>query len=164
MIFRVKHCAAFSLVEVALALGVMSFCLIALFGLLPIGVTSNQTAVEQTMAGSIATSIAADLFATPRTRGTSTCYGFNVASATNVTQTIFFGEDANPTGAIGASASSNPRASRYRAVVGFYPAGQQKATAVRILVTWPAFADSSGSGWPKNFSGSFETTIALDRQ
>lgn len=40
--------AAFSLVEVTLALGVTGFCLIAILGLIPVGISSNQAASEQT--------------------------------------------------------------------------------------------------------------------
>ena len=48
----------FSLVEVALAMGIMTFCLVPLMALMPVGLSSNQTAIEQTAAGNIATSIA----------------------------------------------------------------------------------------------------------
>ena len=39
---------AFSLVEVTLALGVAAFCLIAVFGLMPVGVQTNRNATSQT--------------------------------------------------------------------------------------------------------------------
>jgi hypothetical protein len=45
--------AAFSLVEVTLALGVAGFCLIAVFGLLPVGAQINQRAISQTAATAI---------------------------------------------------------------------------------------------------------------
>jgi hypothetical protein len=57
---------AFSLVEVALALGVAAFCLIAILGLLPAGLNTNQTSTRQTTANGILSSIVADL------RGTTT--------------------------------------------------------------------------------------------
>ncbi len=59
--------AAFSLVEVALALGVASFCLISVIGLIPVGVNTGQIASDQTIAGSILTEVLTDLRATPRT-------------------------------------------------------------------------------------------------
>jgi hypothetical protein len=37
------------------------------------------------------------------------------------------------------------------------------ATMVRILITWPAMADIDPTKWPTNFSGSYETVTALDR-
>ena len=53
--------AAFSLVEVTLALGVAAFCMIAVFGLLPVGVQTNQRATSQTSATSIMANVIADL-------------------------------------------------------------------------------------------------------
>ena len=48
---------AFSLVEVTLALGIAAFCLLAIFGLLPVGIKSQQNAIGQTVAAGIATGI-----------------------------------------------------------------------------------------------------------
>ena len=60
--------------EVTLALGIAAFCLIALFGLMPVGVQTNRNATSQTRATNIITSIVADMRATPPTtpRGNST--------------------------------------------------------------------------------------------
>ena len=157
-------CNGFSLVEVALALGIMTFCLVPLMALMPVGLSSNQTAIEQTAAGNIATSIANDLLSTPCTSGTSNRFGFNMAASGGTPQTLFFGEDASPTGAIGSDASTVAGiSSRYRVSVNLYPSRQRRSTMVRVLVTWPAFADRSGNGLPINFSGSFDTVIALNR-
>jgi len=38
---------AFSLVEVALALGIMAFCLVAIIGLIPVGISSQQASAGQ---------------------------------------------------------------------------------------------------------------------
>lgn len=48
-----KRAAAFSLVEVVLALGVMSFCLLTVIGLLPVGLTTLRDAAQQTVEGQI---------------------------------------------------------------------------------------------------------------
>jgi uncharacterized protein (TIGR02598 family) len=53
--------AAFSLVEVTLALGVAAFCLLAVLGLLPIGVKTNQAATNETIANGILSAIISDL-------------------------------------------------------------------------------------------------------
>lgn len=45
--------AAFSLVELTLALGVAAFCMIAILGLLPAGVQTNRNATSQTSATNI---------------------------------------------------------------------------------------------------------------
>src|SRR5204863_2075396 len=53
--------AAFSLVEVTLALGVAAFCLIAVLGLLPTSLKTQQASIQQTTANSIISQIFADL-------------------------------------------------------------------------------------------------------
>ena len=45
--------AGFSLVEVVLALGVAAFCLIAVLGMLPVGLKTQQASVGQTKANAI---------------------------------------------------------------------------------------------------------------
>jgi uncharacterized protein (TIGR02598 family) len=62
---RTKRIAGFSLVEVTLALGVSSFGMLAIFGLLPVGLSSSQTSGQQTMAANIATAIVADMNQVP---------------------------------------------------------------------------------------------------
>jgi uncharacterized protein (TIGR02598 family) len=52
---------AFSLVEVTLALGVAAFCLIAVLGLLPTSLKTQQASIEQTTANSIISQIYSDL-------------------------------------------------------------------------------------------------------
>jgi hypothetical protein len=59
-----RSTAAFSLVEVTLALGVAGFCLIAILGLLPAGLNTNQNSTRQTTANGVLSSIVADLRAT----------------------------------------------------------------------------------------------------
>ena len=62
---------AFSLVEVTLALGIAAFCLIAVFGLMPVGVQTNRNATSQTAATNIIATVVADLRATPKTSNIS---------------------------------------------------------------------------------------------
>src|SRR5437764_14196767 len=80
----VRSIAAFSLVEVTLALGVAGFCLIAVFGLLPIGVQTNRNATSQTAATNIMAAVVADLRATPTFNTTSTQFG--IPFGTNATR------------------------------------------------------------------------------
>lgn len=63
--------SGFSLIEVTLALGVAAFCLIAVFGLMPVGVQTNRNATSQTAATNIIAAVVADLRATPLTNPTS---------------------------------------------------------------------------------------------
>src|SRR6478752_4127257 len=88
--------AAFSLVEVTLALGIAAFCLIAVFGLMPIGVQTNRNTISQTAATSIIASVLADLRTAARATASATpspLYNINipVLDGSNTTpQTRYF--------------------------------------------------------------------------
>ncbi|HZS18342.1 MAG TPA: Verru_Chthon cassette protein B [Candidatus Udaeobacter sp.] len=137
--------AAFSLVEVTLALGVAAFCLIAVFGLMPVGVQTNRNATSQTAATNIIAAVVADLRATPKTTNTST--QFSITFGTN--RTLYFD------GAGQFSTTSGPN-SRYQLNVTWNsaPSGLRYAD---FNVTWPASAS------PSNASGSVEMFAAFDR-
>src|SRR6266516_6265509 len=62
----VSGTGAFSLVEVTLALGVAAFCLIAVLGLLPTSLRTQQASIEQTVANGVMTEILGDLRADVR--------------------------------------------------------------------------------------------------
>ena len=62
---KLPAATAFSLVEVTLALGIAAFCLIAVFGIMPVGVQTNRNATSQTAATNIMAAVIADLRATP---------------------------------------------------------------------------------------------------
>ncbi len=142
----------FSLVEVTLALGIAGFSLLAIFGLLPVGITSHRNALEQTAAAGIATGIFADLRATPNAETTTPNYKITIPNSTR----LFLRED----GSVDASGGAG---SRYIATITFTVPSQSKAaTLVHLLITWPAAADLDNNP-PKNFSGSFEAVSALDR-
>ncbi len=164
---------AFSLVELSLAMAVASVGLLTVFGLLPVGLNSNRISVQQTAAVGFAAAFVADLRATPKTSGSSSCYNLAVPvgngpstmppNAPNASNTKFLTEG----GAVLASASSSGTTALYRITVGFLPpsaSGSTKAaTVARVLITWPALVDPSVTQWPSRFSGSFETMVALDR-
>jgi Tfp pilus assembly protein PilV len=81
-----RSTVAFSLVEVTIALGVAGFCLIAILGLLPAGLNTNQNSVRQTTANGILSSIVADLRAT--TTGTQSNLFQIPFSGTGTTQRL----------------------------------------------------------------------------
>lgn len=139
---------SFSLVEVTLALGVAAFCLIAVFGLLPIGLKTNQNAISQTASASIIAAVVADMRATPRATATSTQFGITFGTA----KTLFFDGE-------GRFATSPAANSRYQLNVNFPPnsAGSNAATFAYLKVTWPASAVSG------NALGSSEVFAAFDR-
>jgi uncharacterized protein (TIGR02598 family) len=53
--------SGFSLVEVTLALGIAAFCLIAVFGLMPVGVQTNRNAISVTAATNFFAAVVADI-------------------------------------------------------------------------------------------------------
>jgi uncharacterized protein (TIGR02598 family) len=144
--------AGFSLVEVTLALGVAAFCLIALFGLLPLGIQTNQSSISQTAAASILSSVVADLRATPKTSPTSSQYSITFEGAT----VLYFdaeGRDVTPT-----DPAANPR---YRLTIKFpaNPGGTFAPTFANLKVSWPPTVNPEAT-LPAGF---VETFAAFDR-
>ncbi len=153
--------AGFSLVEVTLALAVTAFCLLAIFGLLPIGLKNNQASIEQTVANSILSAVAADLRATPATsplgqaavsQQFSISIPANPVMAAPPTATLYFTGE-------GKSSTSPAADSRYRMTVDFPSNGSsaRAATFVNLQVSWPAAVALT------NATGSVQTFVALDR-
>lgn len=69
------HAAGFSMVEIALAVGIMGFCLVAVLGLLPTGMNTQRSAQEEARAASaleMVASAAESLRFTSRSSGNAT--------------------------------------------------------------------------------------------
>ena len=141
---RASDCG-FSLVELTLAIGIAAFCLIAVFGLIPVGVQTNRNATSQTAATNIMAAAVADLRATPTTTNISP--QFAITFGTN--KTLFF----DGTGQFAAFLGAN---SRYQLNITWNaaPSGLRYAD---FKVTWPAAANTV------NASSSVETFAAFDR-
>jgi uncharacterized protein (TIGR02598 family) len=60
-----KSKEAFSLVEVTMAIGVMSFCLVAMLGMLPVGLSQERKANDQLLALQALTAVATEFKAAP---------------------------------------------------------------------------------------------------
>jgi len=149
---------AFSLVEVTLSLGVAAFCLIAVFGLLPAGLNSNKTSIEQTAATNLLTAIATDLRAAPNpppgaTAQSSAQFGIQIpAGSGSVTSgTIYVAEDWEVT--------HSSSGARYMVSLLITPpgSGSKQATVVHLRLTWPAAAPVTDA------AGSVEGVVALNR-
>jgi uncharacterized protein (TIGR02598 family) len=140
-----RFTSGFSLVELTLALGVAAFCLIALFGLLPIGVQTNRNATSQTAATNIMAAVVADLRATPTFNTTSTEFG--ITFGTNPPP-LYFDGSGQFTTSLGAN-------SRYQLNVTW--SGTSNLRYADVKVTWPAAAT------PGNATGSTEMFTAFDR-
>jgi uncharacterized protein (TIGR02598 family) len=149
---RIHFSAGFSLVEVTLALGVAAFCLIALFGLLPLGIQTNQSSISQTAAASVLSSVFADLRVTPKTSLTSPQYDITFGTA----KFLYFDSEGR------AVTPTDPNATpRYRVTITFPPGpvGTFAPTFVTMKVTWPALVDPATT----TPAGFVETFAAFDR-
>jgi uncharacterized protein (TIGR02598 family) len=71
--FYRRAARGFSLIEVVLAIGIVSFCLLALIGLFGLGMNGSRHANDDTFLGSMVTRVAGDL----RTQGASFTSGTN---------------------------------------------------------------------------------------
>jgi uncharacterized protein (TIGR02598 family) len=155
----------FSLVELTLALGVAAFCLVAVFGLIPVGVQTNRNATSQTSATNICAAISADLRGTLKTSGTWTGTSPLFCFALGTSKTLYFdGEQrcaSNVQGTLSCGCTAGtlvPTAkTRYRGTVTFPSTGN--LTYADVKVTWPAEADPATT----TPSGSVEMFVALNR-
>jgi uncharacterized protein (TIGR02598 family) len=138
----------FSLVEITLSLGVMSICLLAVLGLLPIASQTNRLAAADTAAASIAAAVLADIRATPRAAATSPQF----AVPFNANSILFFDAE-------GQATTTLSNGSIYRAEVTFplNSSGANAATLIHVKVSWPAAAS------PPNAAGNTEMFTALNR-
>jgi uncharacterized protein (TIGR02598 family) len=143
---------AFSLVEVTLALGIAAFCLIAVFGLMPVGVQTNRNATSQTAATNIMVAVVSDLRATPKPPAinTSVQYGITFGTA----KTLYFDGAGQFTTSLGAN-------SRYQLNITWNPSVPAGSHYADLKVTWPATVlQVSPTPIP---SGSVEMFAAFDR-
>ena len=140
-----RSSAAFSLVELTLALGIAAFCLIAVLGLVPVAALTNRNATSQTAATNIIASVIADMRAT--TSSTSPQYNITFGTA----KTLYF----DGAGQFATSLGAN---SRYRVRITFSssPSGLSYAY---VKATWPAPVDPVTT----TPSGSVEIFAAFDR-
>ena len=140
-----RSSAAFSLVEVTLALGIAAFCLIAVIGLVPVAALTNRNATSQTAATNVIASVIADMRAT--TSSTSPQYGITFGTA----KTLYF----DGAGQFATSLGAN---SRYRVSITF-PSSPSGLSYADVKATWPAPVDPATT----TPSGSVEIFAAFDR-
>jgi type II secretory pathway pseudopilin PulG len=168
-----RFTSAFSLVELTLAIGIAAFCLIAVMGVIPVGVQTNRNATSQTTATNIMAAVITDLRSTSKTKFGSARFGITIPSDHTVgvastcqpcqpcwinppplTQTKYFDDS----GKVVASAVA-----RYRVTLTLVqnPAATTSTGALfyNIRTTWPAAADPCAA----TASGSVEMLAAFDR-
>jgi hypothetical protein len=164
--FSSKSDRGFSVIEVILALGIVSFCLVTLMALLPIAVATNQSALSQTEATSIASAVVADL-RSPRNEGKTPRFEIPVPDASGEETplenplTLYFMNGGISTGELDSKPGSF---SRYRVSLWFYPPENMKkgAVLVRVMITWPALLDADPDVLPTRFQGAVEFVTGLN--
>ena len=152
--FGLRPIQAFSLVEVTVALGIAAFCLIAIFGLVPVAVQTNRNATSQTRATNIMTAVVSDLRATPNSNTTSTQFGITFGTC----KRLYFDSEGQvvSSGVCDPSTQATPT-SRYQVNVTWSDSGWSQLSYADVKVTWPAAAAVA------NASGSTEMFAAFDR-
>jgi len=150
MKFVCHRARAFSLVELTLALGIAAFCLIAVFGLVPVGVQTNRNATSQTTATNILSSVVSDIRASPKGNSNTAKYKIR-RSKSNSTTVCFDGQGQPNTGSVLIGNQSCPAAGnwRYRLYVKIYPTVTLPnqnlipycANYVDLKLVWPAAAN-----------------------
>lgn len=168
---------AFSLIEVTLALGVAVYSLLAVFGLLSVGVNTDQASVQQTTGANLVKAIVADLRAAPANSSPdgfskTPQFGFQIpspgqAGSASSPQTVYLTDGGSATGPAASAPSTTANSvSKYRVSVAFIPPASSPSrmgTSVRVLLTWPASADRDPNAWPSHYTGSIEIVTTLDR-
>jgi len=156
--------AAFSLVEVTLALGVASFCLVAVLGLLPTTLKTQQAGAQQTIANGVMTEILADLRADVRlppgqaSKEQNSGLGLHGHWAQVATpDTLYFTNQGKMTGTI--NASLPPVEAVVRAKITYLFPPNASTCVAKIVVSWPAPVDPATTA-P---AGSVETFVAVNR-
>lgn len=165
--------AAFSLVEVTLALGIAAFCLIVLLGLLPTGLKTQQNSIQQTTANQIISQIFSVLRADvrlPPGQANKVCpdppdpnepcdwgslngHWRDVAAP----DTMYFTNEGRQTGNLN---GSPPADAVFRAKLTYRLPPTETTSLADLRVSWPAAVDPDQGGVP---AGSVRATIAVNR-
>ena len=163
--------AAFSLVEVTLALGVAAFCLVAVLGLLPTSLKTQQASIQQTTANQIISTIFSALRADvrlPPGLASKVCGDDPGPCAwgdlhghwqdVSVPDTLYFTNEAKQTGNV--NPTLPPADAVYRAKITYRFPPSDTTSLADIRVTWPAEVDPDSGGVP---AGSVTSLIAVNR-
>ena len=165
--------AAFSLVEVTLALGVAAFALLAIMGMLPTSLKTQQASIQQTTANQIISTIFSALRADVRLPPgqaskvcpdppdpNQPCQWSNLHGHWRdraVPDTLYFTKEAKQTGTIN---GSPPADAVFRAKITYRFPPSDTTSLADIRVTWPAQVNPDAGGV---LGGSVRSLIAVNR-
>ena len=161
---RSRSSNAFTLAEVALALGVAGFAFIAVLGMLPIGLKVQQSSVQQTTANEIMAAILNDLRADvvlpPGQASKETDSGFGLHghwAQVAIPDTLYFTNVGSQTGSVNQNPA--PADAVFRAKITYLFPPTTTTSVANVTITWPAQVDPT-IGTP---AGSVGTYIAVNR-
>jgi uncharacterized protein (TIGR02598 family) len=158
--------SAFSLVETTFALGVAAFALLAILGMLPVSLKTQQAGVQQTTANAIISSIFADLRADlilppGQYKHLEEDSGYQLHghwAGMMQPDTLYFTQEGKQTGTVN---GSPPDDAVFRAKITYNPLPPTETTSLaNIVVSWPAQVDPSAGGVP---AGSVTRLLAVNR-
>jgi|GEM_PF-2317212 len=164
---------AFSLIEVALAIGIVSFALLTVLALLPLGIMSNRVSVEETRAAFILTELEADLRNTHplAASGKSARFGLNLPYAFSGGRLVFAPVETNSLAAgytKGLTEEEKPTvadlSARYRASVIYTrvpTVGELAPIEARLIVNWPCVPADEVADLTGNPVGYLETYVTF---
>ena len=135
---RPRATVAFSLVEVVVAMGIASFCLAILVGLLPVGIMSNRNSVQESQEANLLQMITADRLNSPATNSSSIFQLPPLTNTTVVTNTIWI--DQYQTNAT----TTNSPTSIYRVFYTYFPTNSTQP----FLVNFQASLANSATNRP----------------
>jgi uncharacterized protein (TIGR02598 family) len=158
----VRRTGGFSLVEVTLALGVAAICLILLLGLLAVGIKTQQSGAQQTIANQIMTVILSDLRADLRlppgqaSKEGDSGFGLHGHWAQMFApDTLYFDQQGKWLQLNG----SAPAGATFRAKITYFRPPNISTSVANIVVSWPAQVDPA-TIMP---AGSVQQFIAVNR-
>ncbi len=142
--------AGFSLIEVVIALGIFAFCIVAIVGLLPVGMNSVRSVSNENNAIHIASSIEGIWQVAPtNSKITITNFITNLlvtnASTGNYSTNYFFNEFGEQVDSVGASVKMNY-------TVRTNPVPMTNAYSVNMTFSWPPNSTSTNYQTVREFS------------
>jgi type II secretory pathway component PulJ len=140
-----RSTAAFSLIEVVLALGVAAFCLLAVLGMIPAGLKIQRTSASQTKANGIMSQAVQFLRADVRLPPGQTKKAEGDWANLNghwqsvaVPDTLFFTNDGKQNGYGQGSSPAAPAGAVFRATITYLFPPTATTSIAKITVSWPA--------------------------
>jgi uncharacterized protein (TIGR02598 family) len=157
----IKKPGGFSLVEVVLAIGIVSFAMLAVVGLLPTGLKIVRNSAEQAQAANLAAALADSVRGATTTDGTN--FSFSFAGST---QTFAIGASQTnlPPIKLTLEGKEDANAARLVAAVTITPPATSSTNGRAVIsVAWPAAANptwnSTSNAWNSKAEGSVTTAI-----